>query len=116
MISCKAGSVRVTQHLIDIGADRSIKDKIGLDCYQLAKSEQIKNILKPIAKMKIKAESIIEKDIVKDQKCDMCKTEYLTDSEYKKHLTSMVHQFKLGRQNPEVKVHYVIPEANQGYQ
>ena len=66
--------------------------------------------------MKIKTESIIEKDNVKDQKCDMCKTEYLTDSEYKKHLTSMVHQFKLGRQNPEVKVHYVIPEANQGYQ
>ena len=28
----------------------------------------------------------------------------------------MVHQFKLARQNPEVKVHYVIPEANPGYQ
>ena len=40
----------------------------------------------------------------------------LTEIEYKKHLTSMVHQFKLARQNPEVKVHYVIPEANPGYQ
>ena len=42
--------------------------------------------------------------------------EGLTETEYKKHLSSMVHQFKLGRQNPEVKVHYVIPEANQGFQ
>ena len=40
----------------------------------------------------------------------------LTEIEHKKHLTSMVHQFKLARQNPEVKVHYVIPEANPGYQ
>ena len=95
---------------------RSIQDKTGLDCYQLAQTDEIKKILRMKSKIKIKAEPVVDTNLVKDQKCDMCKTEYLTDSEYKKHLTSMVHQFKIGRQNPEVKVHYVIPEANPGYQ
>merc|ERR1712173_347386 len=103
MISCKAGSVRVTQHLIDLGADKSIQDKTGLDCYQLAQTDEIKNILRKKSKFKIKAEPVVDTNLVKDQKCDVCETEYLSESEYKKHLTSMVHQFKMGRQNPEVK-------------
>ena len=95
---------------------RSIQDKTGLDCYQLAKIDEIKSIVRPSPKFKIKTESEDPKSIVKDQKCDICQVDGLTEIEYKKHLTSMVHQFKLARQNPEVKVHYVIPEANPGYQ
>ena len=95
---------------------RSIQDKTGLDCYQLAKIDEIKSILRPKPIFKVKTESEDPRNIVKDQECDICQVDGLTEIEYKKHLTSMVHQFKLSRQNPEVKVHYVIPEANPGYQ
>merc|ERR1719468_901288 len=56
MIASKAGSKKVTQYLMDLKVETSLKDKSGLDCFKLAKNDEIKEILRPKILPKIKSE------------------------------------------------------------
>jgi len=115
MIASKAGSKKVTQYLMDLKVETSLKDKSGLDCFKLAKNDEIKEILRPKILPKIKSEKKLAEP--KDQQCDLCQIENLSKSDLKAHVSSTVHQFKFQSQSSgSQKVHYVIPEANRGFQ
>lgn len=115
MIACKAGSLEVVQCLVQCKADQKVKDKKGLNCLKLAKNDQIKDILKEI---NVEEAEEIQEDLVKDEKCELCRVDNLSRNQFKEHQSSTVHQFKIESEKcqHQRKVHYVIPEANQGFQ
>ncbi len=49
-------------------------------------------------------------------KCEACDLNNLSPNELKAHLVSTLHHFKVESSKSEQKVHYVIPEANRGFQ
>ena len=114
MISSKAGSEKVVKHLVKLKANQEISDKSGRNCVKLAKNQDIRDILKGPKMAEIQPKKIENRNF----KCELCKVEKMTKSEHKIHQSSTVHQFKMeSEKNPdEKKVHYVIPEANQGFQ
>ena len=79
MIASKAGSVQVLKHLVNLKADLSIKDKAGHDCFSLAVSENVKNILKPKKSPKKSEKS--EKFEATDHSCEICQIEGLTEDQ-----------------------------------
>ena len=79
MIASKAGSIQVLKHLVNLKADLSIKDKAGNDCFSLAVSEKVENILKPKKSPKKSEKS--EKFEATDQSCEICQIEGLTEDQ-----------------------------------
>ena len=113
MVASKAGSVNVVKYLISENANTSIKDKAGHDCFTLALNDEIRLLLTPKPKIQTKFKKT---KLSKDYSCEICQIQDLTEDQYKSHLSSTVHQLKIHGTNPNPKVHYVIPEANKGFQ
>lgn len=114
MIASKAGSEKVLHYLKGQNADLNVTDKTGQDCISLAKNKTIKAILTGQKDTKVKIKTS-KKAKLANLNCDLCDVDGLDEDQYKAHLASTVHQYKEGS-NKDLKVHYVIPEANRGFQ
>ena len=115
MIASKAGSEKVLHFLKGQNADLHITDKTGQDCISLAKNKTIKAILTGPKDQKAKVKTSKPKKSLTNLNCELCNVEGLDEDQYKAHLSSTIHQYKEAS-NKDLKVHYVIPEANRGFQ
>lgn len=119
MTGSKAGSVEVLKFLLLNKADTSVVDKAGNSCLSLAKNDLVKDLFNcPKKEPKDHAKKVkrSSQGVKTSFKCDLCEIQNMTEESYNAHMTSILHQFKETGPNTEQKVHYVIPEANKGFQ
>ena len=98
MVASKANSIQVVKHLMSLKADTSIQDKAGYNCFNLAPNQTVKSLLRPkkIEKDQVKLnQNQNDSDAEKDQNCEICQIEGLTQEQFNNHLTSTVHQMKV---------------------
>ena len=98
MVASKANSIQVVKLLMSLKADTSIQDKAGYNCFNLAPNQTVKSLLRPkqIEKGQVKLnQNQNDSDAEKDQNCEICQIEGLTQEQFNNHLTSTVHQMKV---------------------
>ena len=97
MVASKANSVQIVKLLISLKADTSVSDKAGHNCFNLAANQTVKSLLRPnINTEKVKLnKNPTDSDAKKDQNCEICQIEGLTQEQFNNHLTSTVHQMKV---------------------
>ena len=131
MVAACAGSFETIKLLLENGANVHEVDKAGNTCLSLARKNRHLNIVSYInlhtsgrTKENVQADTLSENTDTEtnvENHCDLCDVDFYSDRLSKRHFSSMVHLLNRERKELELtgghpKVHYVIPEANRGFQ
>ena len=131
MIAACAGSFETVKLLLINGADIHEKDRSGNTCLSLAKRRRhnhivnyIKSHMSESSGQSSKERRTCSAEIEQSDEnkiCDVCCLTFRSDRLFRNHHTSTVHLLNQQRKELEAsggnpKVHYVIPQANRGFQ
>lgn len=121
MIASCEGSYEAVEYLLELGVDKSIKDKTGKTAKDLAAKKGFHNIVQllesQIYKNNEKEESSEdEMEIIEPFYCEICKQNF-TETSRQQHQTSTIHQFNMKSSLPANKLQkFNIPPRNKGLQ
>ncbi|XP_015112603.1 G patch domain and ankyrin repeat-containing protein 1 homolog [Diachasma alloeum] len=117
MLAAYNGNTEIVEYLLTLGADKSMREKAGLDAVQLARKSHRNHIISLLEGGKPRTTDGKEKheNYVKLSAfyCSVCKTNF-RETTVKEHESSLLHVFNTNPKLPDPI--YGIPKGNKGYQ